>query len=207
MLTIALRRGSERAALRAAVRVLKRGGVVAFPTETSYGLGCDPRNARAVKQIFKIKGRDEGKPLQLIAGSLAQVSRLAPLDGPAGRLGRRYWPGPLTLLVSLRRGIRLAPNVSPHRMIGIRVSSSAFTRKLALAFGHPIAATSANRSGNTPAFSGRGVQQAFLGHAVRPDLLLNSGSIPRRKPSTVARVRPDRTIEVLRQGSIRLPST
>lgn len=195
---------ADGAGIREAVHVLRRGGVIAFPTETTYGLGCDPRNAKAVKRIFLIKGRVESKPLQLIAESLKQVKRLAAMTTVEQQLTSKHWPGPLTLLVSLQRGKKLAPKVSPNRIIGIRVSSSAFARLLAKAFGHPIAATSANRSGSTPAFSGRGVVRAFEGFSDTPDLLIDAGRLPRRVPSTVARVHADGTVEVLRKGSIRV---
>ena len=190
--------------IKAAVKVLRRGGVIAFPTETVYGLGCDPRNEKAVKKIFQIKGRVESKPLQLIAGSRAQVDRLASMTKMEKELGEKHWPGPLTLLVGLRNGKKLAKQINPKRIIGIRVSSSEFARSLAVAFGHPVAATSANRSGSAPASSGRGVVHAFAEFPVKPDLLLDVGAIPRRKPSTVARVLPSGIVEVIRQGSIRL---
>jgi L-threonylcarbamoyladenylate synthase len=192
-------------AVREAVRALKRGDVIAFPTETTYGLGCDPRNAAAVRRIYRIKGRDDGKPLQLIAGSLAQVRRLASLDGGTAKLIRKHWPGPLTLLLQLRASIKLTSKVSPKRIIGIRVTSSAFVRELALAFGAPIAATSANRSGRPPASSGRAAASAFAS-GEKPDLLIDIGALPKRSPSTVARVKDDGTVEVLRRGPIRLPN-
>lgn len=199
-------RGTTAILIREAVRTLRRGGVIALPTETIYGLACDPRNAKAVAQIFKIKGRSEKKPLQLIAGSREQVTRLAMLTGAANKIATRYWPGPLTLLLPLRPGQKLPARVSPGRVIGIRVSSSAFTKKLALAFGSPIAATSANQTGKEPARSGRGVMRAFA-TGLQPDLLLDVGALPRRKPSTVARVHDDGRIEVLRAGGIKLKMT
>lgn len=204
MIRIRLNAVSHQTALQAAVRVLKRGGVIAFPTETTYGLGCDPRNAKAVKKIFQIKGRSESKPLQLIAGSLAQVQQLALLTSIEKRILARYWPGPLTLLVALRSGKKLVKHVSPKRVIGIRVSSSDVARQLALAFGHPIATTSANRSGSPPAFSGRGVIRAFSSFPDQPSLLLDIGSLPRRKPSTVARIQADGSVDIFRQGSVRI---
>ena len=203
MMTVKSSTGATRETLRAAVRVLKNGGVISFATETTYGLACDPRNAKAVKKIFLIKGRVESKPLQLIAGSFAQVNRLTQLTNIEKKLASTHWPGPLTMLVKLRAGKKLAPKVNPKRVIGIRVSSSDLARKIADAFGHPIAATSANRSGNAPAFSGRGVVRAFADFSCKPDLLLDSGRIPRRRPSTVARVRKDGSIDVIREGVIR----
>lgn len=184
-----------------AVRVLRRGGVIAFPTETTYGLGCDPRNATAVRKIFEMKGRSEKKPLQLIAGSIAQVFRIADFSPEEKKLAKKYWPGALTLLVHLKSGKKLVSIVSPRRVIGIRVTSSKIAKAIAMRFGYPIAATSANRSGSKPAFSGIGVRRAFHHFQNKPDFILDAGQIPRNKPTTVARVRRDGKIEILRQGA------
>jgi L-threonylcarbamoyladenylate synthase len=191
-------------AIREAVRALKRGEVIAFPTETTYGLGCDLRNTAAIRRIYRIKGRDDGKPLQLIAGSLAQVRRLATVDGSVAKLVRKHWPGPLTLLLPLRRSVKLPSKVNPKRTIGIRVTSSPFVRELALKFGAPIAATSANKSGQPVASSGRSALRAFAS-GEKPDLLIDIGALPKRRPSTVARVKEDGTIYVLRRGPVLLP--
>lgn len=204
MLILKLRtKTSERSAIRAAVLALRRGDIVAFATETVYGIGCDPRNKKAVSRLFRIKGRASSKAIQLIAGSLAQVKKLSTISTPNRRVIGTYWPGPLTLLLPLKQGVKLAPPVCPKGVIGIRVTSNAFLAKLALAFGRPIATTSANRSGEAPARSGRGTVHAFSGGR-HPDLVIDSGSISRRKPTTVARVDADGSIHVLRQGSCRI---
>lgn len=190
--------------IQKAADIIRRGGVIALPTETVYGLACDPRNVKAVKQIFCIKGRADDKPLQLIASSFAQVTRLADMTTAEKRLARVYWPGPLTMLVRLRSGMRLAKQVSPSSVIGIRVSPSPVVRALIRAFGYPIAATSANRSGLTPVRSGNGVKKAFQGFIDQPDMILDVGMLPRRKPSTVVRVKESGDVEVLRQGGVRI---
>lgn len=177
-----------------AVRVLRRGGVIAFPTETTYGLGCDPRNAQAMRRIYAIKGREKRKPFLLVASSVAQAGRVADLSRLSPRL-RRYWPGPVTFVLPAKKG---------KGNVAIRVSSSPVVCRLCRAFGHPIVATSANRSGEPDCRSGRAVARAFAKRRERPDLILDAGALPRRKPSTVARVHEDGTIEVLRQGAIRI---
>ncbi len=192
--------------IRAAVDTLKQGGVIALPTETTYGLACDPRNENAVKKIFDIKGRLEQKPLQLIASDFLQVNELALLTVQEELLAKKYWPGPLTMLVRLKSGVKLAKQVSPKSVIGIRVTSSVTAKAVARAFGHPIAATSANRSGSLPAFSGRGVIRAFQAFPIKPDFILDAGSIPRHAPSTVVRVQLHGEVEIMRQGSIRVKS-
>ncbi len=203
ILNVGKSKNERDAALRSAVSALKRGGVIAFPTETVYGIGCDPRNAKAVKRIFRIKGRDEGKPLQLIAGSLVQVKNVVRIDAASAKVIRKHWPGPLTLILPLRKGVKLAPRTHEKRIAAIRVTSDPFIQELAARFGYPIAATSANRSGSPPAASGRGVVKVFVKDP-KPDLLLDVGARPRRKPTTVARIGKDGEVEVFRQGGVRI---
>lgn len=202
-LKIGKKKSEREAALRTALLALRRGEVIAFPTETVYGIGCDPMNTKAVNRIFTIKGRNERKPVQLIAGSIGQVKKLADIDAANASVMKKYWPGALTILLPLKKGMRLAPRVSPKRTIGVRVSGDAFMRKLALKLGRPIAATSANRSGSPPATSGRGVMKAFS-EDPKPDLLLDFGATPKRKPTTVARISKKGQVRIFRQGSIRL---
>lgn len=188
-------RGHQKGLIRQAVRVFKRGGVIAFPTETTYGLGCDPRNAKAVAKIYKIKGRASSKSLPLVASSVGVVKRIAVLHGLSVRLARRHWPGPLTLVLPKKQG---------RGDLAIRVSSSAFVRALVRAYGFPIVATSANRSGQAECRSGRAVVRVFQNAMVKPDIVLDLGALPKRKPSTIVRVGKDGEVEVLRKGAVRM---
>lgn len=190
--------------IKKAVQVLNLGGVIAIPTETVYGLACDPRNLEAVKKIFAIKGRDDGKPLQLIASSFDQVQALADLTKPELEIAQKHWPGPLTLLVKLKPGIKLAPQTCPNQTIGIRVTSSAIAGAIAEAFGYPIAATSANRSGMSPAVSGLSVARAFQKYENKPDYILDIGAIDKNLPSTVASIAENGEVIIYRQGAVEL---
>ncbi|MBU0540085.1 threonylcarbamoyl-AMP synthase [Patescibacteria group bacterium] len=178
-----------------AVVVLRSGGVIAYPTETVYGLGCDPRNPDAIQRIFKMKGRTRRAPFLLVASSVAQVRKVAKLNGKGLTMARKYWPGPLTLVLPAKLG---------KKDIAIRVSSSNFVQALTRAYGFPIVSTSANISGQPEARSGQAVRKIFKARKEQPDLVIDVGSLPRRKASTVARVRGDGTIEVLRKGAIRI---
>lgn len=183
-----------------AVSLLQKGGVIVFPTETTYGLGCDPRNIEAVERIFAIKGRDWKKPLLLVAGSWAQVEGVAHLSPKARAFAREYWPGPLTLVLPKREDVALAPGVVMNEEVSIRYSSSEVVQRLTGAFGFPIIATSANLSGQPDNRSAQAVQEAGL--AV--DYIFDGGNLPFSKPSTLARVQADGTIEVIREGAITL---
>jgi L-threonylcarbamoyladenylate synthase len=199
---------ADRAGIREAVGVLKSGGVIAYPTETTYGLGCDPRDATAVRRIFRIKGRDEKKPMLLVAASAAQVKKVAVVSGISARLAKRYWPGPLTLVLPIRReggGTPPLPKtITPRDEIAIRVSSSPIVQRLTRRFGFPIVSTSANRSGKQECRSGKAIEEFFSSRRNRPDLIIDGGTLPKRKPSTIARVKKDGTVDVLREGSVKI---
>jgi L-threonylcarbamoyladenylate synthase len=193
-----------KAALADAVAVLRAGGVVAFPTETAYGLAADPTSAKAVRAVYAIKGRDRSKGLPLIAASLAQVHRIARLPAMFARLGARHWPGPLTVVAtptsSARRAYRAAVQ---DGSLAVRVSGSAWARALAAALGRPITATSANRSGAGECYAGADVRASFRGRRHAPDLLLDAGRIPKRPPSTIVAMERGK-MTVVRQGSVQI---
>lgn len=186
------------AALREAIEVLHAGGVVAFPTETSYGLAVDPMNPEAVARLYVVKARDRNKPLPLIAASVAQVRRTARLAGKAAHFAGRYWPGPLTIVLTLRHAI---PALGTAQEAAIRVPGSATARALAQAFGGMITSTSANVSGEEPLYSGAAVRRVFARRARKPDLVLDAGTLPKRPASTIVRFRRGR-MEVLRDGAL-----
>jgi len=191
--------------VRTAVAVLRRGGVIAYPTETTYGLGCDPRNTKAVTEIFRIKGRENNKPLLLVASSVSQVRQVADLVRATQWVApMRYWPGPLTLVLPAKTGTRLVKALMPHGEVAIRVSSSSFVQALCRSFGFPIVSTTANRSGKPDCRSGKAVIKIFRDRKHQPHLIIDLGALSRCKPSTVARVREDGTIQILRQGAVRI---
>ncbi len=190
--------------IKKAVQALNSGGIIAIPTETVYGFACDPRNFEAVKKIFVIKGRDDNKPLQLIASSFNQVQALADLTKSELKIAQKYWPGPLTLLVKLKSDIKLAPQTCPNQIIGIRVTSSAITKAVIESFGYPIATTSANRSGMPPAISGLSIACSFQKHEQKLDYILDIGEIDKNLPSTVASIAKNGKVKIYRQGAIKL---
>ncbi len=195
MIVLRVTKRNIKIAIAAAVKVLKRGSVIAYPTETTYGLGCDPRNAKAVRRIYAIKGREKKKPLLLVASSTAQVKKVAKLVGANLEFAKRFWPGPLTLVLPARNG---------KKEIAARVSSSKFVQSLTEAYGFPIISTSANKSGKKECRSGRAIASTFQNQKNRPDFVIDVGSLPKRKVSTVARVGEDGRVEVLRHGAVRI---
>ena len=184
--------------LAEAVRVMREGGVVAFPTETFYGLGADARNEAAVEKIFRIKGRNFRNPLSVIVVNDREVIPLVEeIPATATILMQTFWPGPLTLI------FRAAPSVSSRLTggtgkIGIRVSSHPVARLLAAALSGPLTATSANPSGGPECSSADAVIRA-LGDL--PDAVIDGGETPGGAGSTILDVTlfPPR---ILREGAI-----
>ncbi len=177
--------------------ILRSGGVVAYPTETFYGLGALARDAAALERLARAKGRPEGKPLPLIAADAAMVEQVAEPGAIARRLAGRLWPGPLTLVLPARPGLP-APITGGTGTVGIRVPGSEVARALCRAAGGPIVSTSANPSGWPAPSSPAELDAALL---ARIDGVLDAGSTPGGQPSTVVRVDGER-LTLLRQGAV-----
>jgi L-threonylcarbamoyladenylate synthase len=133
-------------ALEQILSFLRTGGVIAFPTDTAYGLGADPFDEQAVRRIFEIKGRPESKPILLLVSSMEMAGRVAILSDRATALAERFWPGPLTMILPARESV---PSVvtAGTGTIGIRWAKAPFVQRLLTRFNRPITATSANRAG------------------------------------------------------------
>lgn len=183
--------------LKRAIQIIKQGGVVAAPTETAYGLIADAMNARAVKNIFLIKGRKKSKPLPLIAASLSMVKNFFYLNSFEEKLARRYWPGPLTILLRPKKKFPIK-----LKLVAVRVSSSPVAKIICLALSRPITATSANLSGKKELYSDKSVTMEFSGRRYKPDFIFPGGRIPKRKPSTIVEARGNKII-ILRQGAVK----
>jgi L-threonylcarbamoyladenylate synthase len=171
------------ATITEAAEVLRRGGVVAYPTDTLYGLGVDPRCDAAVERLFALKGRGAGAAIALIAADAAQAEgagRFGPVDR---RLAAAFWPGPLTIVVPAAAAF--SPLLSPRGTVGVRVPAHAVARALACALGECLTATSANRSGEMAAVTADEVSGTFGGGI---DLLLDAGPAPGGPPSTIVEV-------------------
>ena len=179
-----------------AVEVLRRGGVVAYPTDTFYGLAVDPRNAEAVAALFALKGRDAGKPSPLIAGSMEQARAAVAFTPLAERLATRFWPGPLSLILPADDGLCRAV-LGGGTTAAVRVPDDDVARSLALAFGACITATSANVSGRPPAKTAAEIDAEVL---ARADFVIE-GTSPGGEPSTMVDVTSE-VPRLVRAGAI-----
>jgi L-threonylcarbamoyladenylate synthase len=178
--------------------VIEAGGVIAYPTDTFYGLGVDPRNPRAVKKVFAIKGRRSDQPILLLLHDRIDVSAwVSEVTPSAVRLMTRFWPGPLTLV------FRAAPHVlreltAGTGTIGLRVPGNDVTRTLLGSVGHSLTGTSANRSGRP---SPRTAEEVLQELGDRIDLILDGGPAAEGRPSTVVDVTKEPP-RLVRQGVV-----
>lgn len=195
---ISLRSISQNA-LKQAVRVLQNGGVVIYPTETAYALGADATNRTAIKKVKIIKNRPRSKPLAVIVADVAMAEVYGVFDARARRLAKKYWSGPVTLIVKRTSAL---PQEVAGAYIGMRVPGLTWARALTKRLGKPIISTSANRSGASTLYSARRAKKEFVSAVVQPDLLLDAGTLPKRKPSTVVHL-ASRKIRLLRKGTVR----
>ena len=166
-----------------AARILARGGLVAFPTETVYGLGADALNGEAVAGIFAAKGRPRFNPLIVHVASLEEAAQHGEFSQNAQALAQAFWPGALTLVLPRRQDSALSHLVSAGLdSVALRHPSHPVAQDLLRVFGRPIAAPSANRSGKVSATTAQHVAEG-LGDKV--DLILDGGASPLGLESTV----------------------
>ena len=179
--------------IREAATLIRQGDIVAYPTETVYGLAADPFSNAAVQRLFEVKSRDTANPVLLLVADADQLAAVVARVSPAAAACMRaFWPGPLSLLFP--KSDRLSPVLTAGRdTVCVRQTPHAVARDLCLAVGTAITSSSANRSGEPPA---RSLQELDL-----PGIAagLDGGALPARAPSTVF---DPETRAVLRQGAI-----
>jgi L-threonylcarbamoyladenylate synthase len=178
-------RAGEGDAIAAAVDVLRRGEIVAYPTDTLYGLAVDPASEAAMARLFAVKARDWSQAVPLIAADLQQALAAGEFGDAELRLAAAFWPGPLALVVAAR-GALSHTVAAADGTIAIRVPAHPLARALAAAFGGCVTATSANLSGQPPAASADAVA-ATIGDRI--DVLLDGGDAPGGPPSTIVALR------------------
>lgn len=190
--------GDSQAEIQHAAAVVRDGGIIAFPTETYYGLGVDPFNEKALANLFVLKNRSVVKPVLVLIGIASQLDLLAE-DIPAGAriLMKSFWPGPLTIVFSARM------NVSPSLTggtgsVGVRLSPHPVARGLLEAYGSPMTATSANIAGRPAAVTAEEVYASF---GNRVDVIVDGGRVPGKKGSTLVGVMND-SVQYIREGRI-----
>ena len=174
---------ADAAAAADAARLLAAGGLVAFPTETVYGLGADATSGPAVARLYDAKGRPAFNPLIAHVADIADAERLARFDADAARLAKAFWPGPLTLVLPKAAGCPVADLATAGLdTIAVRVPAHKVARDILAAFGKPVVAPSANRSGHVSPTRAEHVEADLGG---RIDLIVDGGATPVGVESTI----------------------
>ena len=167
-------------AIRRAAVIIRSGGVVIYPTETVYGLGCDPANVDAAQRVCIIKGRAD-KPLPVACADVETVRRVVDFSPAAERVATRFWPGPLMLVLPAKVNYSMWVTHGATTL-GVRVPDHTIALKLAKLSGGVIVSTSANRSSEPPPTTAQEAADQIGGEV---DLILDGGPSPLRQPSTV----------------------
>lgn len=182
--------------LAQAVEWLRAGKLVAYPTDTFYGLAADPESEAAIRGLFALKGREPSAAVPLVAASLAQVEAWCGLSQISRRLADEFWPGPLSLICDAPARVVAAVHAG-RRTVAIRVPDHSVARALSAAFGGPVTATSANRSGEAPVDCAADLPWL---HDDRV-LIVDGGGTAGGAPSTIVDAR-DRAPLLVREGAI-----
>lgn len=167
--------------IKMAVEIIEQGGVIVYPTDTCYGVGCDATNSMAIEKIFRIKGREKDKPLPLIASSIEMIEKYVFLEERAIKLFKAF-PG---ISVALRKKGNDIPDIVNKEKLAFRIPSNEISKKLSELSDRPIISTSANRSGDPSPYSIEEVKSSLKEFLEEIDLFIDSGVLDKNLPSTI----------------------
>ena len=189
--------------IHSCVEALKKGKVVAYPTDTCYGLAVDAENITAVKKLYKVKGRSFKKPIHIIPPTLSYAKKTVAWNKIAYKLAGKFWPGPLTIILDLRfKDLRFNNLSAGTGSLGIRWPKNRIALDLARVLKRPITTTSANFSGGLECYSAAEIIKQFRSKKHKPDVIINSGKLSKKKHSTLIKINQDQSIKVLRSGPV-----
>ena len=182
-----------------AVKTLKEGGVVVYPTDTAYGLGVDALNEQAIGKLFIIKQRVQ-KPLPVIVSNFDMLNDITIYTEKELEIAKKYWPGPLTIIFKKKDNISSALTLGLPT-IGVRIPDNKVAIALTDNIKRPLTSTSANISGKQNCYSAEEVERVFREENSRPDLILDAGPLPQVEVSTVIEMKDGR-VKVIREGPV-----
>jgi len=186
-----------------AIKTLKRGGLIVFPSDTVYGLGVDPKSKEAVNKLFQIKSRALDKAVSILVSDRVMAEDYVFLNQAAKDFYNNFLPGPFTVVSKIKEPSQLQPLIYAYnKTLGVRIPKNSFLQNLSKNLSGPITATSANISGKTSHYSANGFLKTLSKKRQDLiDLVVDAGKLPRRKPSTVVDLSQGE-IEELRRGDI-----
>lgn len=164
-----------------AVEIILQGGVIVYPTDTCYGIGCDATNPVAIEKIFSIKGREKNKPLPLIASSIEMIEKYVFLEERAIKLFKAF-PG---ISIALKKKGNAIPDIVNKEKLAFRIPSNEISKRLSELSDKPIISTSANRSGDPSPYSIKEVKSSLKDSLKEIDLFIDSGILDKNPPSTI----------------------
>ena len=182
--------------IRKSVEIIENGGVIIFPTDTVYGIGCNPYDANAVKKIYEIKSREKIKSLPVLVSSIEIVKQISIIDEFTEKIIKKYWPGPLTLILKLKDK-NLKESLNLEDKIAIRIPNSVCTLKL-LNKCNLLVGTSANVSGDS-SFTD---PQECMKNVKNYDIFVDGGTITSKGESTIIEIENEK-IHVIREGGLK----
>ncbi len=185
--------------IRVVYETIRKGGVVVFPTDTVYGIGCDPYNRDAVNKIYKVKGREKMKMIPVLAYSKKEIQNIAFFDKISEKLADKFWPGPITLILKVKDK-KIEKSLGLKGKIAVRVPNHPCLLTL-LKGCKLLTGTSANFSGQSPFDDSKKITSEFSGY----DILLDGGKISDSGESTIVEV-VDNELKIVRKGKIKLES-
>ncbi len=180
-----------------AVKILEEGGIIIYPTETAYGLGCDSLNVQALEKIYEIKSRPPDQPLSVIVDSLEMIEKIAFMQENAKLLIENFYPGPLVIALKKKN---LIPDVLNKDRIAFRISNNEFVQNIVRNLGKPIVSTSANQTGFKSPYSIDDVLETITEKDI--DLIFDAGALEKNKPSTIIDFVMKNSPQIIRVGAI-----
>jgi L-threonylcarbamoyladenylate synthase len=180
-----------------AAQKVREGAVIVYPTDTVYGIGCEPYNDDAIESLLRMKGRENSKPMPLLCSSIMHAERIGRLDDDARKLANRFWPGALTIIVKLN-DYKISSKVTGGKdSVGIRVPDHTCALKLIEACGGVLVGTSANRSGSPSARNADEVINSIKGF----DILIDGGKTQGIESTVLSVI--DHNITIIREGAVK----
>jgi len=185
--------------IRVVYDIIRKGGIVVFPTDTVYGIGCDPYNQDAVNKIYKVKGREKMKRFPVLAYSKKEIQSIAYFDRISEKIADKFWPGPITLILKVKDK-KIEESLGLEGKIAVRIPNHPCVLAL-LKDCKLITGTSANYSGQSSFYDSKKIVDEFSGY----DILLDGGKILDPGESTIVEVVKDE-LKIIREGKIKLES-
>ena len=182
--------------IKKSVEIIENGGIIVFPTDTVYGIGCNPYDVNAVKKIYEIKSREKIKSLPVLASSIEIVKQISIIDEFTEKIIKKYWPGPLTLILKLKDK-NLKESLNLEDKIAVRIPNSVCTLKL-LNKCNLLVGTSANVSGDS-SFTN---PQECIKNVKNYDVFVDGGTITSKGESTIIEIENEK-IKIIREGALK----